>query len=87
LGQFVGPPHVPVVVAHGLFHQTVLARLQGREDQILMVAPGHHVHHIDVVPGQDLGDVGVDVRNPELGSGRVGQVPMQIADGHHLAQG
>ncbi len=87
LGQFVGSPNVLVVVADRLLHQAVLARFQGGEDQLLVISPGHDVDDVDVAPGEDLLGVGFHVGDAELPGPGLGHLPVQVADGHQIAQG
>ena len=46
------PPHVPEVVTDRLLHEAVLAGLEGRKDEILMVTPRHNVDDIQIVAGK-----------------------------------
>jgi hypothetical protein len=80
-------------VGHRLLAQDVLVRLQGREDELLVVvrvfgpAPGADVNDVDVAPTDHFPGVNVDVGYPELLRPLLGQLAVHVAESHHITQG
>ena len=82
--DLVCAPDVPIVVADGLFAQHVLARLERRERQLLVVfaavvAAGDDVDDVDVVPAQEPLVIRLDLRNAELLRARGREIAVEIA--------
>jgi hypothetical protein len=84
--QLLGLPYVAVVMANGLLHQAVFAGMEGLEDQVLMISPGDHIDHVDVIARDHVAVVRHHIRNIELGSARLSEIRMEITDGDEFTK-